>query len=109
VLQAEGLFPDLPRPFKALAIREKALGPEHPDVAASLNSLAELYQAQGQYAKAEPLYDRALAILEGALGPEHPNVATCLENYALCLRAMDRSQEAEPLEARARAIRAKYA
>ena len=50
---------------KALAIREKALGPEHPDVAASLNNLAELYRAQGQYAKAEPLYQRALASGEG--------------------------------------------
>ena len=29
---------------RALAIREKALGPEHPDVATSLNNLAALYQ-----------------------------------------------------------------
>jgi len=28
---------------RALAIREKALGPEHPDVATSLNNLAMLY------------------------------------------------------------------
>jgi len=74
-----------------------------------VNSLAGLYKAQGQHAKAEPLYKRALEIREKALGLEHPNVATCLENYALCLRAMDRVQEAEPLEVRARAIRAKNA
>ena len=55
---------------------EKALGPEHPDVANSLNNLAALYQAQGRYAEAEPLYKRALAISEKALGPEHPDVAT---------------------------------
>ena len=59
-----------------LAIREKALGPDHPDVAQSLNNLAELYQAQGRYAEAEPLYKRALAIREKALGPDHPDVAT---------------------------------
>ena len=29
---------------RALAIREKALGPDHPDVATSLNNLAVLYQ-----------------------------------------------------------------
>jgi tetratricopeptide (TPR) repeat protein len=58
-----------------MAIREKALGPDHPDVAASLNNLAELYRAQGQYAQAEPLYKRSLAIVEKALGPDHPNVA----------------------------------
>src|SRR3712207_4238207 len=49
---------------RALAIREKGLGPEHPDVARSLNNLAWLYYAQGQYAKAEPLSQRALAIRE---------------------------------------------
>jgi len=79
------------------------------DVAWSLNGLAELYRAEGQYAKAEPLFQRALAILEKALGPDHPNVAICLENYALCLRAMDRSGEATPLEARAKTIREKHA
>ena len=53
-------------------------------MAMSLNNLAGLYDNQGQYAKAEPLYQRALAICEKALGPEHPDVATCLENYAPC-------------------------
>ena len=67
---------------KALAIREKALGPEHPHVATSLNNLALLYSAQGRYAKAEPLYQRALGIWEQALGPEHPDVATSLNNLA---------------------------
>ena len=33
---------------RALEIREKALGPEHPSVATSLNNLAELYRAQGR-------------------------------------------------------------
>ena len=44
---------------RALAICEKALGPEHPDTAVSLNNLAELYNAMGDYAKAEPLFQRA--------------------------------------------------
>lgn len=45
------------------------LGLEHPNVDTSLSSLAELYRAQGQYTKAEPLQQRALAIQEKALGP----------------------------------------
>ena len=53
---------------RALAIREKALGPDHADVAQSLNNLAALYVAQGRYAEAEPLYKRALAIDEKSLG-----------------------------------------
>ena len=68
---------------RALAIREKALGPDHPDIATSLNNLAELYMRQGDYAKAEPLYQRALAIREKALGPDHPDIATSLNNLAL--------------------------
>jgi tetratricopeptide (TPR) repeat protein len=83
---------------RALAINEKALGPEHLDSATGINNLATLYHNQGQYVKAELFYQRALAILEGALGPEHPNLATCLENYALCLRAMERSQEGDCLK-----------
>src|SRR5271165_2642002 len=47
---------------------------EHPDVGTIVNSLAGLYKAQGQHAKAEPLYKRALEIREKALGLEHPNV-----------------------------------
>jgi hypothetical protein len=35
---------------RSLAINERALGPDHPDVALSLNNLAQLYQAQGRYA-----------------------------------------------------------
>ncbi len=85
----------------------KALGPEHPSVATSLNNLALLYQAQGHYAEAEPLYKRALAILEKALGPEHPHVAQSLENYAALLGETARADEAERMEARAKAIRAK--
>ena len=93
---------------RSLAIREKVLGPEHPDVAASLSGLALLYQAQGNYAEAEPLYRRSLTIYEKVLGPEHPDVATSLANYAALLRKTGRADEAAAMDARAQAIRAKY-
>jgi CHAT domain-containing protein len=73
----------IPLAEKALAIREKVLGKEHPDVAQSLNNLAVLYKSQGNYSKAEPLLVRALAIREKVLGKEHPDVATSLNNLAL--------------------------
>ncbi len=78
-------------------------------MATSLNNLALLYEAQGKYAEAEPLYGRALAILEKTLGPDHPNVAQSLENYAALLREINRKTEAAELEARAKAIRTKHA
>ena len=78
-------------------------------LATSLNNLAALAMAQGQYPHAEPFLQRALTIVEHTLGAAHPVVATSLENYAELLRRLDRQTEAGVLEARARAIRAKYA
>ncbi len=90
----------------ALNVAEQNVGPDHPDVAQSLNNLALLYDIQGDYAKAEPLYKRSLAISEKALGPEHPDVATSMENMALMYRKMKRDEEAVVLERRAACIRA---
>jgi hypothetical protein len=53
---------------RSLAIREKALGPDHRQVGLLLNNLAALYCDQGHNADAEPLYKRSLAIREKALG-----------------------------------------
>jgi tetratricopeptide (TPR) repeat protein len=50
----------LPLAKRALAIREKAPGPEHPDVATSLNNLGFLLQAMGDLKGAKPHYERAL-------------------------------------------------
>ena len=91
---------------KALEVAEKSADKNHPELAESLNNLAELYRAQGQYAEAEPLYKRSLAIREKALGPDHPNVATSLENMAALYRKTGKEKAAEGLEKRAAAIRA---
>ncbi|MBP1748989.1 MAG: Kinesin light chain [Deltaproteobacteria bacterium] len=88
----------------SLTIREKTLGPDHPDVAISLNNLAELYRQQGRYAEAEPLFQRSLAIWEKALGPFHPDVAISLNNLAGLYYQMGRYAEAEPLFQRSAAI-----
>ena len=74
---------------RALEIREAQLGPEHPDVATSLNNLAELYRLQGRYEEAEPLYQRALGIFEAQLGPEHPNTVTVRENLETLQQAIE--------------------
>ena len=55
---------------KALAIRLKTLGEDHPDTAVSYNNLASNLNAQGKYAEAEPLYRKALAIRLKTLGRE---------------------------------------
>jgi len=92
---------------RSLAIGEKARGTDHPNVAVSLNNLAELYRNQGHYAEAEPLLKRALAIREKVFGPDHPAVATALNNLALLYKTQGRYAEAEPLYKRSLAIREK--
>lgn len=94
-------LPDLARaePLfrRALAIHEKTLGPDHPDVADDLINLADLLQRKGDSAAAEPLSRRALAIDEKALGPNHPNVSRALNNLAVLLITKGDDAEAEQL------------
>jgi len=82
---------------QALGSDLKTYGEDHPDVAASLNNLAELYRVQGQYAKAEPLFKQSLAIYEKALGPDHPDVAVSLNNLGELYRVQGQYAKAEPL------------
>ncbi len=89
---------------RALAIREKVLGPEHPSIAKSLNSLAFLLRDQGDLGGARPLLERALAIDEKVLGPEHLSTALSLHNLASLLQDQGDLAEARPLNERALAI-----
>ena len=93
--------------LRALAIREKVLGPTHHDTANSLNNLAVLYDKQGAYAKAEPLFLRALAINEKVLGPTHHDTASNLNNLAVLYESQGAYAKAEPLFLRALAIKEK--
>ena len=86
---------------RALEIRERVLGPDHPETATSLNNLAALYYNQGWYEEAEPLYKRALEIVKWVLGPDHPDMATSLNNLASLYNNQGRYEEAEPLYKRA--------
>ncbi len=92
---------------EALKVARESFGPDHPDVATTLNNLAMLYYAQGRYAEAEPLSQRALAIREKALGPGHPDVAQSLNNLAVMYYEQGKYADAEPLQKRALAIREK--
>jgi len=94
------------RPLKerALSIREQTLGPEHRDVAKSLNALALLLWDQRDLEAARPLQERALAIREKVLGAEHADTAMSLNNLALLLEDQGDLAAALPLYRRATAI-----
>jgi CHAT domain-containing protein/Flp pilus assembly protein TadD len=96
---AEPLFQE------SLALRREQLGDRHPDVAQSLNNLANLYYDQGRYGEAEPLHQESLALHREQLGDRHPHVATSFNNLAELYRDQGRYGEAEPLHQESLAIR----
>jgi CHAT domain-containing protein/Tfp pilus assembly protein PilF len=108
IYRVQGRYADAEPLYKrALAIREKTFGPDHPDVGQSLNNLTLLFQTQGRYSDAEPLYKRALAIPEKAFGLDHPDVGLSLNNLGVLFQTQGRYSDAEPLYKRALAIREK--
>jgi tetratricopeptide (TPR) repeat protein len=79
-------------------------GNEDPQLASSLNQLAFLYNSQGKYNEAEPLYLRSLSICEKQLGENHPHVATSLNDLAGLYKSQGKYNEAEPLYLRSLSI-----
>ncbi|CCH93194.1 Similar to tr/Q7NLR0/Q7NLR0 [Microcystis aeruginosa PCC 9432] len=67
--------------------------------------MAFLYQYQGRYSEAEPLYKEALFIFKQQLGNNHPSTAASLNNLAFLYRIQGRYSEAEPLLKQSLAIR----
>ncbi len=93
--------------LQAIAVQEKALGKDHPDVAEALNDLAVLYWCEENYGEAEPLYLCALAVKEQFFGKNHPSVAQTLNDFAILYRKQGRMEEAKSLHLRALEIREK--
>lgn len=67
---------------KSLALKEKILGADHPDVATALHNLANVYQRDGKYETADPMYLRSYSIRESKLGLSHPDSIQVLKDYA---------------------------
>jgi tetratricopeptide (TPR) repeat protein len=81
---------------RALAIREQALGRNHPSVAVCLNNLGVVAQTTGKFEDARAYHQRALAIRERALGPNHPAVANTLNNLGNAAQAQGKFADARP-------------
>jgi CHAT domain-containing protein/Tfp pilus assembly protein PilF len=80
---------------KALAIRERLLADDDPDLAMSLNNLAVLYQATGKYVEAEALLRRSKAIAEANGNVQF--LAAVLNSLGLVCSIMHRMEEGEKL------------
>ena len=67
---------------KALMIRKKIFGEDHPYVATSYNNLASVYNSLGEYNRAKELNVKALMISQKIFGEDHAAVATSYNNLA---------------------------
>jgi tetratricopeptide (TPR) repeat protein len=74
---------------EALALRQRLLAPDHPDVATSLNNLALTLAASGRADEALALHQKALAIKRSTLDPNHPSIARSLANVARLMLQLD--------------------
>jgi tetratricopeptide (TPR) repeat protein len=90
---------------QALALRRRTLGNEHLQVAASLNDLARLREAQGDYESAEQQYQAALAMRRRLLGNEHLAVAGSLNSLGSVFFIQGKYAEAIELYQEALAMR----
>jgi len=89
----------------ALAIREKALGPEDLAVASSLVDIGRLHEAQGDASGARVPWSRSLAIYEKVVGPSDPLTATVVSNLARAAYLEQDLATAKTLMERALSIR----
>ncbi len=108
VLRRMGKLPEAKATLeRALAIREKVLGPDHLDVAATRINLGTVLEEMGDYPNARAHLERALAMREKALGPDHPDVALSLNNLGIVLMDMGDYEQARATHERALAVQEK--
>ncbi len=77
----------------ARIIRERLLGPVHPDMAASLNGLGEVARLRGHHEEAASYYRQAIAVYEQTLGQDYPRLAYPLHNLGLVYSRQGRHAE----------------
>ena len=86
---------------------EAALGPDHPDVAATLDTMATFYSNAGYFEKAEPRFRRSMAIYAKISGEHSLPYAAALEHLAQMFQREHRDDLAAPLLVKSKAIQLK--
>jgi eukaryotic-like serine/threonine-protein kinase len=82
---------------KAAAVRESALGPDHPDTLKSRTTLAAAYRNAGRLPEAIALHEATLKAYETKFGPNHPDTLTSRHNLAVAYISVGRPTEANAL------------
>lgn len=80
---------------RALDIRVRKLGQEHPDTALILYNLALLSYDQGEYKEAEERFQQALMVWQKQLNSEHPYIVHILYHMGLLHYVQKKDKDAE--------------
>jgi tetratricopeptide (TPR) repeat protein/tRNA A-37 threonylcarbamoyl transferase component Bud32 len=80
---------------RALSIRRKVLGDDHPDTLRSINALGNLLAQRGKSADAEVLLREATDRRRRVLGEEHTDTLTSINNLGLTFSDQGKWNEAE--------------
>jgi len=81
---------------KAAALQEQTLGPNHPDLANTLNNLGVVCEITDNPIDAEHYFRRAHTIATATLAPDHPFIATSRKNLHDFCAARGRPAELPP-------------
>jgi len=79
--------------LKAVQLKERVLGRDHPDVGMSEDNVAIVMAETGRHQEALEHVDRSVSLLEAGLGAGHPDVAIALSNRGEILNALGRYSE----------------
>lgn len=90
---------------RCLQVRERELGPEHPEVGLALFTVGNIYSDIPDHPKSEEYYRRAIENRSKALGPDHVSLASIYNNYGLVYKELGRYPEAVVLFEKALSIR----
>ncbi|MEU8123841.1 tetratricopeptide repeat protein [Spirillospora sp. NPDC049024] len=95
-LGATGAYTQARHAYQAtLAVRERLLGPEHPDTLDARYGIARMMAAQGRFREAAQAYKHILSAREKVLGTDHPDTLNTRYGIARMAAAQGRYRAAE--------------
>jgi tetratricopeptide (TPR) repeat protein/predicted Ser/Thr protein kinase len=93
-----GIYPEAQKQIeRALDLRRRLLGEDHPDTLISMRNLAVLYRHQGKVEQAESLLIKVLGVQRRLLGEDHPDTLESAYDLALLYDDQEKFTLAEPL------------
>jgi serine/threonine protein kinase/tetratricopeptide (TPR) repeat protein len=94
-----GLHPEAAKQLeRALDLRRRVLGAEHPDTLRTMSNLAAVYDLEGKNPQAETMDSQILEIRRRVLGPDNPDTLKSMMHLAFVYNEEGKYAQAEALQ-----------